>query len=148
MSFKKYLLKKVLPIYFMIVTFLNVGMLIVGQIFFEESRFGYEIFFSPLLFGLLGCIPTLLEFLFKGKTVNKSTIILQNIVQLVILEICILGAAKLGGVIDSVLTAIIIACMIFIIFVIVSVLQYLQDKSLCTEMNMALSQYKKAHPYR
>lgn len=142
MSFKEHILKKVVPTYFMIVTFLNIGMLIVGTIFFPEVRFGYDAYFSPLLFGLIGSIIPLVEYLFQRKKANQGVIIAHTAVELVVLEVCILGAAKLLGTIDSALTAVIIAGMVFVIFVIVGVINYLQDKALCTEMNKALSDYK------
>lgn len=142
MSFKKHVIRRVIPTYFMIVTFINIGMLTAGLTFFKEVRFGYEVFLSPLLFGFIGCIIPLMEYLFQGKEANQGVIFAQTAFELVVLEVCILGAAKLLDVIDSELTAVIIASMVFVIFVIVCVIHYLQDKALCTEMNKALSNYK------
>lgn len=142
MSFKEYLWKRVIPEYFMVVTFLNIGMFVAGTVFFPKVRFGYDIFFSPLFFGLIGCAPSLVDYFFQGKKANKGSIIAQTAFKLVILEACIIGVARLIGLIDSALTAVIIACMVLVIFVVVCVLQYLQDQALCSEMNKALSDYK------
>lgn len=142
MSFKEHIFKRVVPTYFMIVTFLNIGMFIVGTTFFSEVRFGYDAYFSPLFFGLIGSIIPLVEYFFQRKNANRGVIFAQTAVELVVLEVCILGAVKLLGTIDSALTAVIIACMVFVIFVIVCVVHYLQDKALCTEMNKALLDYK------
>lgn len=140
MSFKEHLWKKVVPTYFMVVTFINIGMLTAGLTFFKEVRFGYEVFLSPLFFGFIGCIPLVLDYLFQEKRANQRAIMMQISFEFVLLEACILGVAKLIGIIDSPLTAVIMACMILVIFVIVSVFEYLQDQALCKKMNMALLQ--------
>ena len=36
MSFKKHVIRRVIPTYFMIVTFINIGMLTAGLTFFKE----------------------------------------------------------------------------------------------------------------
>lgn len=142
MRFKEYLWKKIIPEYFMVVTFLNIGMFVAGTVFFPEVSFGYDIFFSPLFFGLIGCTPSLVEYFFQGKKANRGSIIAQTAFKLVILETCIIGVASLVGLIDSALTAVIIGCMVLVIFVVVCALQYLQDQVLCSEMNKALLDYK------
>lgn len=141
MSFKDYLWKKIIPVFFMVVTFVNVGMLVAGTLFFPEERFGYEVFFSPLFFGILGCIPAVLTWFWDEKTVKKSSIVFQTIFQLVVLEICILGTAGIFGEID-IMTGMIMAGMILCIYAAVCIVLYLQDKQFCEEMNQALLQYQ------
>ena len=46
--------------YFISVTLINAAMLILGSLLSPQQRFGYEAFLYPLVYGLIGIIPSLI----------------------------------------------------------------------------------------
>ena len=141
MSFKEYLKKKVIPTYFMIVTFIILGMAIAGLILYRNARIGILTLLVPPVFGVIGCLPLLLDFVFMKVKSSGIWLILYNAAELVILEACILTAAYFIGIIDAAFTAAVIAVMVFAIFSAVGAIMYIQDKSFCDSVNDALAKY-------
>ena len=60
MSFKEYFFKKMIPNYFMIVTFITIGMAVSGIVFYGNIDISMVTLFVPPLFGVLGSLPMLL----------------------------------------------------------------------------------------
>ena len=143
MRFKEYCIKKLIPTYFMIVTFIIIGMAVSGLLFFGNRDISVITLFVPPLFGAIGCLPLLLDFLFLKVTSSGLWLILYNAAELVMLEACILTAAYFIGMIDSLLTASITAVMVFAIFTAVGAIMYMQDKKFCDSLNDALAEYSK-----
>lgn len=141
MSFKQYVIKKIIPTYFMIVTFITAGMGIFGTIFYQNASFHYYLFLTPLLFGAVGCLPLLMDFFFyrsPGKMLSRSAFLRQAAEELVVLELCIVSGVGLLFGYRSAWEAVIPAAMVLAIFAAVTALTYRQDARLCSEMNKAL----------
>jgi hypothetical protein len=141
MSFKEYFFKKMIPNYFMIVTFITIGMAVSGMVFYGNINISMVTLFVPPLFGVIGCLPMLLDFAFLRVKSSGLGLLLYNAVELVLLEAVILTAAYFIGMIDSALTAAITAGMVFAIFTAVGAIMYLQDKKFCDDLNDALAEY-------
>ena len=147
MSFKEYFSKKIIPGYFMIVTFITLGMAVSGILFFGNIDISMVTLFIPLLFGAIGSLPMILDYFFLKVKSSVLWIMLYNAAELVMLEACVLTAAYFLGMIDSPLTAAITAVMVFAIFTAVGAIMYIQDRKFCDSLNDALAQYseKTAH---
>lgn len=141
MNFKDYLIKKIIPTYFMIVTLILFGMAAVGLILYRHRPIDVLTLFVPLVFGGIGCLPLLVDYLFSHRKNIRFGLLLYNAAELVMLEICILSAAFFVGIIDSIFTAVIIAVMVLCIFAAVGTVMYLQDRGFCDSINNALAQY-------
>lgn len=141
MSFKDYLMKKVIPNYFMIVTLIIIGMAVMGLTFYGNIKISILTLFVPPLFGAIGCLPLLVDYLFSHRKSSRMVLLLYNFAELVLLEICILTAAYFMGMIQSLLSAVITACMVFVIFTVVGAVMYIQDRSFCDSLNDALARY-------
>ncbi len=140
MSFREYCLKKLIPTYFMIVTFIIISMAVVGIIFFGNINISLITLFIPPLFGAIGCLPLLVDFLFLKVKGSGLWLLLYHAAELVMLEACILTAAYFLRMIDTVFTAVIIAGMVFAIFTAVGAIMYMQDKKFCDSLNDALAE--------
>ena len=105
MSFREYCLKKLIPTYFMIVTFIIISMAVVGIIFFGNINISLITLFIPPLFGAIGCLPLLVDFLFLKVKGSGLWLLLYHAAELVMLEACILTAAYFLRMIDTVFTA-------------------------------------------
>lgn len=141
MSFKEHLMKKVIPNYFMIVTFITIGMAVTGILVYGNRDIGILTLFVPPVFGALGCLPLLLDYAFLKVKSSGLGMLLYNAVELVLLEAVILTAAYFLGMIDSLFNAAITAVMVFAIFTVVGAIMYIQDKKFCDSLNDALINY-------
>jgi hypothetical protein len=138
MNFKQFFFKKIIPSYCMIVTLLNVGMLVVGKVCYPDTTFGYGVFLSPLLFGVIGCMPVLIDFWFGRKAHSRKVLWLQTLIELAALELCIIGSGALLIGFDSLQIVVTMSCLAAVIFVAVTAIQYVQDNHMCHEMNQVL----------
>ncbi len=141
MSFKEYFFKKIIPNYFMIVTLITIGIAVSGILFYGNRSISLVTLFVPPIFGALGCLPMLLDFAFLKVKSSGLGLVLYNAVELVLLEAVILTAAYFLGMINSILTALITAVMVFAIFTAVGAVMYIQDKKFCDDLNNALADY-------
>ena len=71
MDFKTFFVKKIMMSFFISVTCISLAMGIIGLIFNPNTRFGYEAYFSPLIFGAIGVLPFTCE-IFKERTVYET----------------------------------------------------------------------------
>lgn len=124
----------------MIVTFIIISMAVVGIIFFGNINISLITLFIPPLFGAIGCLPLLVDFLFLKVKGSGLWLLLYHAAELVMLEACILTAAYFLRMIDTVFTAVIIAGMVFAIFTAVGAIMYMQDKKFCDSLNDALAE--------
>ena len=143
MSFREYFMKKIIPNYFMIVTSITIGMAVTGILFYGNRDIGIMTLFVPPVFGALGCLPLLMDFAFLKVKSSGLGLVLYNAIELVLLETVILTAAYFLGMINSILTALITAVIVFAIFTAVGAIMYIQDKKFCDDLNDALAEYSK-----
>ena len=140
MSFKEYFFKKMVPNYFMIVTLITIGMAVTGILFYGNRDISMATLFVPPVFGALGSLPLLLDFFFMKVRGTGLRYFLYNLAELVILEICLLTAGYFLGMVNSLMTFMIMALMIFAIFTAVGAIMYMQDKKFCDSLNDALAE--------
>ena len=141
MNFKDYFFKKIVPTYFMIVTFITIGMAVSGILFYGHIKIDMVTLFVPPLFGALGCLPLLLDFAFLKVKSSGKWLILYNAIELIMLAACILTAAYFIGMIDSLLTTLITSILVFTIFTVVGAIMYMQDRKFCDDLNDTLASY-------
>lgn len=123
MSFKE-ILHKSLIAYFVLVTCITAGIMILGVLFDPDAKFGYTAFASPFIFAALGVLPNLV--MYSSKELSNKQIILRKIIQLVFIEaevlcVCIISpnipterAEVITGLIISVLVIFLLANFIII----------------------------------
>lgn len=148
MDFKRFFFKKIVPTYFMIVTFINLATGVFGSILYPRSVFGYPAFLAPLVLGAAGCVPQVVEYLlgrylFRGRPQSMGANLLEALGELALLELCIVGGSELLMGFDTLSTAAVMAIMVLAIFAAVTAIQYVQDNKICTEMNRALESMRR-----
>ena len=95
---KKDFLKKILMSFFIIVTFVNVAMFILGMLYDDRNRFGYEAFLFPIVYGILGILP--MAVLYSKKELTVKQMLFRKVIQLILLEalliFCVFSNGGLG----------------------------------------------------
>ena len=138
MKCKDFFVKKVVPYYFMIVTFINIGMLAAGALFFWHVKFDFRSFAVPPVMGAVGCVPFLFDYAAQNKKLSYLGSVLLNLLEFAALEFCVMTVAFLVGIIKTFFIGAVLFCMVAVIFAAVGAIQYWQDRQLCLRMNTAL----------
>lgn len=141
MSRKDYL-KNILMSYFIIVTLINIAMFVLGMIFERNRSFGYEAFVFPLIYGLLGILPS---FLFYSKKMLATTqMLLRKVFRFLCLEFIILTFFYMNGIkkIDIIIS---MAVTIAIIDILSEMFSFLIDSRKAIIMTRELKEYQNRH---
>ena len=136
MDFKTFFVKKVMVSFYISVTFIILAMAVIGLIFEPDTNFGYEAFFSPLIFGAIAAFPKLITYSKEELSVRRTLI--RNIIHFLLLEILILLSLYFGNVLTSISMTISLAVSILIIYISVSLIMWINDKKTAYEFNKAL----------
>ena len=63
-------IREIADSYFISVTLINAAVFVTGMMFRPDEKFGYEAFLSPLIYGALTVIPTMI--MYSGKELPIS----------------------------------------------------------------------------
>ncbi len=82
-------LREIFNSFFISVTLINVAMLVLGMTLHPEQRFGYEAFLYPLIYGLIGTIPSIIITEKKELSIRQEMI--RNVMRLLLLIVILLA---------------------------------------------------------
>jgi hypothetical protein len=125
--------------YFIVVTLINLAMGVLGLWLEGEKSFGYEAFFFPLLYGVLGMIPSLL--FYSKKELFMKEIIIRKCLELICLEAIILSFLYFNGVTNMVII-VSVGTSILIISVLVQLFLWYLNQEEARRMEQLLRQYQ------
>lgn len=143
MDFKTFFIKKILIGFFVSVTCISVVMAVVGILFVSDARFGYEAFFSPILFGVIAIVPSLVTYS-KEELSLKQTII-RKIIHFILIEVLILLVLYLVGGLTGVGVTISLAVSILVIDLTVHLVLWINDRRIANELNLGLKDMQSRH---
>ena len=143
MDFKTFFIKKILIGFFVSVTCISVVMAVVGILFVPDARFGYEAFFSPILFGVIAIVPSLVTYS-KEELSLKQTII-RKIIHFILIEVLILLVLYLEGGLTGVGVTISLAVSILVIDLTVHLVLWINDRRIANELNLGLKDMQSRH---
>lgn len=136
MDFKIFFVKKVMVSFFISVTCICAAMALIGMSFEPDARFGYEAFLSPLIFGAVASIPSLVQYSKKDLSLRQTAI--RNAIHFLLLEAAILSILYFLGLLTSVSMAVSLGISIFVIDLTVNLVLWINDKRTAKEFNYAL----------
>lgn len=132
--------------FFTVVTLINIVMFLLGLYFMPENQFGYEAFIVPVIYGLAGTVPNVV--MYSKRELKISEIIVRKIIQMVLVEVFVLFAAFHGAG-EQMLTIEIVgstAVSIFMIYVIATLLDWLQNYLAAKQMTEDLVRFQQNTP--
>ena len=112
-----------------------------GMIFLPEMRFGYEAFLSPPLFGFLSALSGLITK--SKKELSIKQILFRELLQLMLIEIMVFGANHMFGTSFGWQLSVTLAIGIAVIFVLVYVVLWLNDRNSAKAFNAKLAEFQK-----
>lgn len=129
--------------YFISVTLINIAIFLTGMLFRPEQTFGYEAFLSPLLFGFLTVIPTLI--LYSKKELSVRQLLCRKAIQL-LLDIVIVIGVIFGGNTwnqETAIAAVGVSVSIIVVFAAVHGIEWMLAKRTAKQLTEQLAAFQK-----
>ena len=127
--------------YLILVALLTGAILILGLLFDPEASFGYEVFATPLVYGLCGVFPNLV--MYSKRELSDKELLIRKAIQLVLVEAVILFVICGSEVISLNLPVVLgIALAVLVIFVGVHGILWLQSAASAREMTNDLHKFQ------
>jgi len=140
MDFKTFFIKKVMMSFYVTVTCITLAMAVIGLVFESDTRFGYEAFFSPLIFGAISSLPLLIKYS-RTELSFRQTLVREGL-HFILLEVLVLAVLYQSGVLTDVSMGIALGISILIINITVHLVLFINDKKTADEFNEALKVYQ------
>ncbi len=135
-------IKDILNSFFITVTLINVAMLVLGKILEPDQVFGYEAFMYPLIYGLIGTIPSIV--IRDKKELSVKQELIRKVMNMLLIIVLMLAFMFGGREITSELiaAAVGVAISIVIIFVLVNLIIWWLDLKTAKDMTEDLLKYQ------
>lgn len=135
MSFKVFL-KRCLLEYFVITTCVTAAIAILGQALEPSAKFGYEAYFSPLIFGLVGLIPSLVTY--SRKELSLRQMLIRKALHLIVLEATLIAFGLWARILHGMTNVSLFGLSVFIVYLMVNLISWQLDKKDADEINKTL----------
>lgn len=135
MNFKTFL-KRCLLEYFIITTCVTAATAILGLILDPTAKFGYESFFSPLIFGLVSLVPSFVTYSHKELSFRQTLI--RKVLHVTVLEAMLIGFGFWAGILHAPADASFFALAVFIVYITVNLISWKLDQQDASEINKTL----------
>ena len=139
---RKELLIQSLRLYTLLVTLITVAMIILGNLLDRDRVFGYDAFFSPLLYALIGTAAAMVTR--SGKELSVRNLIIRKIISLLLIEGAIVVIALNAKTIPTDqswgLPGLILG--VFVVFVLTHIILYLADQKEAKKLSADLVRYQ------
>lgn len=135
-------IRDILNSFFITVTLINLAMLILGKLLEPEQVFGYEAFMYPLIYGLIGTIPSIV--IRDKKELSVKQELIRKVMNMLLIIVLMLAFMFGGREITSELIAAAegVAISIVIIFVMVNLIIWWFDLKTAKDMTEDLLKYQ------
>lgn len=137
----KGMLIQFLLVFFIVTACITILNGLLGMIFLPEMRFGYEAFLSPPIFGFLSALSGLVTK--SKKELSVKQMLFREFLQLLLIEIMVFGANYMFGICFEWELSVTLAIGIAVIFVLVYVVLWLNDRSSAKAFNAKLVEFQK-----
>ena len=133
---------RTLRLYTLLVTLITVLMIILGTLLDRDRVFGYDAFFSPLLYALIGTVATVITR--SDREPSVRSLIIRKAVSLLLIEGAIILIALNSDTIPTEKGWVVpvLALGILAVFVLSHLILYLIDKKEAGKLNADLSRFQ------
>lgn len=135
MSLKTFL-KRCLMEYFIITTCVTAAIAILGLTLDPKAKFGYESFFSPLIFGFIGLAPSFVTY--SRKELSFRQALIRKVLHFIVLEATLIAFGFFAGILHAFSDASLFGLAVFIVYLTVNLISWQFDKKDAGEINKTL----------
>lgn len=143
MSFKTFFVKNVLISYFISATCISIGVAVLGSIFQPDAQLNYNALIYPQIYAILSSLIMLVKY--SKKELTTKQMLFRNILHFSLLEITILLFVYLGSVSADSLLLIAVAVTVFIIYISVYLISWINDLNTAKIFNAELKKMQAKH---
>ena len=138
-------LVRALRLYTLLVTLITVLMIVLGELLDRDRVFGYDAFFSPLLYALIGTAATMVTR--SEKELSVRSLIIRKVISLLLIEGAVILIALNADTIPTEKTWIVpgLALGILAVFILTHVILYLADRKEAEKLSADLARYQENH---
>ena len=134
MSFKAFL-KRSLMEYFIITTCVTAATAILGLSLDPTAKFGYEGYFSPLLFGLMSLVPSIATYSRKELSLRQT--LLRKLIHFALLETMLISFGHWAGILHG-FDTVYFALTVLIVYLAVDLISWHLDSKEASKINKTL----------
>lgn len=135
MNFRAFLKECALQ-FFIITTCVNVATAIIGPVLLPGITFGFEVFYSPVISGIMGTLPSII--LYSKKELNLRQTIRRKVLHLLALEALLTVFAWFNGNLSSASDVFLFMFMVFVIYLAVNLISWALESREAKHINAAL----------
>lgn len=136
MSFRVFI-KQCIMRFFIITTCVTAAMALMGEYFMPEATFGFYAFYSPLISGVLGSLPSFV--LYSKKELNLKQTIIRQFINFILLIAILTTAAWFNNNISNVGETILFIFMVSAIYIVVHLISLWAGSKEAKQINEGLS---------
>lgn len=126
--------------FFIATTCIGICMGILGSFFMKEVVFGYDAFFSPPIFGFFSVCLSIVNY--SKKELSIKQVIVRKCIHLLLINVLVFGLNYDYGMIFEPIFALCLFLFIFVIYVTVNVLIWLNDRKTAVQFNKELIEFQ------
>lgn len=141
MKFSDFFIKQMLIPFFVISTCVSIGAGILGIIYQTERSLTYYVLFVPAIYGIATALPSIV--MYSKKELSIKSLIIRRIINFLIVVTLVLGINYFGKNLTSISVTISLVIVVFIIFLTVNVVEYVNELRISRELNNALQNIRK-----
>jgi hypothetical protein len=142
MSFKVFL-KRCLMEYVIITTCVTAAIGVLGQFLDPTARFGYEGFYSPLIFGFISLVPSFVTYSRRELSLRQTLV--RKVLHVIILEAMLIAFGFWTGILRTPAEASFFGLAVFAVYIAVNLISWLLDKKEANELNRTLRSLQGRH---
>lgn len=122
--------------YFIITTCVTAGIAVLGQSLDPTARFGYEAYFSPLIFGLISLVPSFVTYSRRELSLRQALV--RKVLHFIILEAMLVAFGFWMGILHELSEASFFALEVFVVYIAVNLISWMLDKKEASALNRTL----------
>ena len=136
---------RALRLYTLLVTLITALMIILGNLLDRDRVFGYDAFFSPLLYALIGTVATMITW--SDKEPSVRSLIVRKAISLLLIEGAVILIALNADTIPTEKSWVVpgLALGVLVVFVLSHVILYLADRKEAERLSADLAKYQENH---
>lgn len=142
MSFRAFL-KNCMMEYFIITTCVTAAIAVLGISFDPTAKFGYEGFFSPLIFGLISLLPSFVTY--SRRELSLRQVLLRKGFHVIVLEVMLIVFGFWSGLLHNPVEASLFGLTVFVVYIAVNLISWLLDKKEASDINKTLKSLQSRH---
>ena len=122
--------------YFIITTCVTAAIAVLGQVLDPAARFGYESYFSPLIFGFIGLAPAFITYSRKELSLRQTLI--RKALHFIVLEVTLIVFCFWAGILRGIEDASLFAFSVFVVHLAVNLINWQLGRKDAGEINKLL----------